>query len=574
MSTTLSVLSVIVLIFDFGFNQVGVTQEAINIFYFVVLIVGVFATIIRHFIKKTKVPFKIKLFDSVSILITLFVLYHHFFGFGSNQSVNLMLQDYWIEIAVLLMFVREFSEVRVNYKNLVLNPAQVFIISFVLIILLGTMLLMLPNSTVNGINFHDALFTSTSAVCVTGLIVVDTSTYFTEFGQFIILILIQIGGLGILTFASYFSYFFKGSTSYENHIFLRDVHNSQKLGEVFSTLKRVILITIIVELIGAIIIYFQLDNNLVKGFQEQVFFSIFHSVSAFCNAGFSTLSNGLYETGFNTAYGIQFSLIIIFILGGLGFPIMVNILTYFRYLITSFIKAIFKGERNTIKPWVLNLNSRITLVTTGLLIVFGTIAFFFTEYNNTLAEHHGVGKFITALFGATTPRTAGFNTVDMGALTAPTLLITMFLMWVGASPASTGGGIKTSTIAIATMNIISLARGKSRIEVYRREIAAVSIRRAFAIISLSLIMIGFGVWLIKSFDPNQPLVNIAFECFSAYSTVGLSVGITGDLSDASQNVLIAMMFIGRISMLTILLAIFKKEKYKNYSYPTEEIVIN
>lgn len=181
---------------------------------------------------------------------------------------------------------------------------------------------------------------------------------------------------------------------------------------------------------------------------------------------------------------------------------------------------------------------------------------------------------VTALFGATTPRTAGYNSIDSSAMALPTLIMVFLLMWIEASPQSTGGGIKISTFAIAILNILSLAKGKSRIEIFRREIAEISVRRAFAIMSLSLIVIGFGIMLISIFDPEQQLLDISFECFSAYSTVGLSLGITAKLSSASKFVLILIMFVGRISMLSLVIAVFKKIKHKNYSYPKEEITIN
>jgi Trk-type K+ transport system membrane component len=226
------------------------------------------------------------------------------------------------------------------------------------------------------------------------------------------------------------------------------------------------------------------------------------------------------------------------------------------------------------RPWVLNLNSRITLITTFSITAIAFAAFFALEYDNTLAEHDGFGKVVTALFGATTPRTAGFNTIDTAAMLFPTTMMVFLLMWIGASPASTGGGIKTSTFAIATLNLLSLAKGKTRIEIFKREIADISVRRSFAIISLSLIVIGFGIMLISIFDREKDLMDIGFECFSAYSTVGLSLGITASLSKMSKFIIIVIMFVGRVSMLTIIIAIFKKVKSKNYRYPTEEITIN
>ncbi|MBI9040991.1 MAG: ATPase [Lutibacter sp.] len=569
----LTLFGIFILIFDFGFNQPANLQIKINALYFLILSTGIVTTILRYITQRKEIETKVWLFDFLSIFITLVVIYIHFFSQEAHQHLTFLYNDNWIKITIILTFIREFSEQNINYKRTLLNPAQLFIISFLAIIFLGALLLMLPNATYTGISFINALFTSTSAVCVTGLIVVDTSNYFTQFGQTIILVLIQAGGIGILTFASYFSYFFKGVSSYENQLVLSDMTNSDKIGEVFTTLKRIIVITFTIEIIGAILIFLSLNSALFTGFLNQVFFAIFHSISAFCNAGFSTLQNGLYETGFKFNYILQLILIILLILGGLGFPILVNIMKYSKYYLTRKILGI-KSWKKQYKPWMLSLNSRITLITTFSLLAIGTVLFYITEYNNALVEHHGFGKFVTALFGSATPRTAGFNTVDMTTLTLPTILITMFLMWVGASPASTGGGIKTSTFAIATLNFISLAKGKSRIEIYRREIADSSVRRAFAIISLSLIIIGFGIISILIFDPEKGLLNVAFECFSAYSTVGLSLGITASLSDTSKLILIIIMFIGRVSMLSILIAVFKKVKHKNYRYPTEEITIN
>jgi len=570
----ISLFGVLVFLADFGFVQTERSQYLLNGFYFVVLIVGIVATVFRYLENKNQYKNKQKvfIFDAVTVVFSFAIILLHFLEVDSEKDASIFYDDLWIKFAVILTFIREFAELRLNFKRTVLNPAQLFILSFLFIIFLGTLLLMLPKATYHGISFINALFTSTSAVCVTGLIVEDTGTYFTHFGQSIILVLIQLGGLGILTFTSYFSYFFKGGSTYENQLALSDMNSSQKLGEVFSTLKNVLLITFYIETFSAISIYLSLNDSLFKSHGEQIYFSVFHSISAFCNAGFSTLTNSLYETGFKYNYYMQLVIIATFVLGGLGFPIVVNILNYLKYKISLLIN--FSKIKQTYKPWVLNLNSRITLITTLTLSLVGFIVFYILEYNNTLADHGGFGKIVTALFGATTPRTAGFNTVDMTALAFPTLMMILLLMWVGASPSSTGGGIKTSTFAIATLNILSLAKGKSRIEVYRREIADISVRRAFAIISLSLIVIGMGVMIISVFDNEKGLMNIAFECFSAYSTVGLSLGITGNLSVVSKFVLIGIMIVGRVGMLSIVIAIFNKVKHKNYRYPTEEITIN
>jgi trk system potassium uptake protein len=567
-----SILGIIAFISDFGFSQSDFSQQVLAGFYFIVLGVGIVSTFARYFENFKLIKRKVFVFDFLSICFTLWIFYMYLFV-GVPFETDLLLENpIWVRIAVLLTFIREFSEIKFNYKRALLNPAQLFVASFLLIIFIGSFLLMLPNATHEGISFIDALFTSTSAVCVTGLIVVDTGSYFTEFGQIIIMGLIQVGGLGILTFASYFSYFFKGGATYENQLALSDMTSSKKLGEVFSTLKYIILITFTIELFSGLLIYSSLDAENFQSQYDQIFFSVFHSISAFCNAGFSTLTNSLYENGFKYNYFLQLTVILSFVLGGLGFPIVSNIINYLKY----HLKKLLSFGKNKVKyrPWVLNINSRITLITTLSISAIAFITFFALEYNNTLAEHNGFGKVVTALFGATTPRTAGFNTIDTASMLFPTTMMVFLLMWIGASPASTGGGIKTSTFAIATLNILSLARGKTRIEIFRREIADITVRRSFAIISLSLIVIGSGIMLISVFDNDKNLMGIAFECFSAYSTVGLSLGITADLSNMSKLIIIVIMFVGRVSMLTIIIAIFKKVKHKNYRYPTEEITIN
>jgi potassium uptake TrkH family protein len=568
----ISFIGLITIISDFGYTQIAIYQKFIDGFYFFVLAVGLISTFARYFHKYTLIQRKVFIIDLLSVLFTLWI-FHLYLFVGVPFDTDLLLENpIWIKIAVLLAFVREFSELRINFNRTLLNPAQIFILSFLVMIFIGSFLLVLPNATYDGISYSDALFTSTSAVCVTGLTVVDTATHFTLFGQTIIMILIQLGGLGILTFASYFSYFFKGGTTYENQFALSDMTNSRKLGEVFSTLKYIILITFGIEFISGLLIYLSVGSGSFNTHSERLFFSAFHSISAFCNAGFSTLSNSIYDTGFRYNYYLQSVIILTFVLGGLGFPIVVNILNYFKYSVSKLFS--FSSGKKRHRPWILSLNSRINLITTLSITFIAFFAFYLLEYNNTLAEHNGFGKIVTSLFGATTPRTAGFNTVDTAAMAFPTLMMVMLLMWIGASPQSTGGGVKTSTFAIALLNILSLARGKSRIEIFRREIADVSVRRAFAIIFLSFVVIVSAITLISIFDPGKKLLDIAFECFSAYGTVGLSFGITGDLSIAGKFVIIVVMFVGRVSTLSLLIALFRKIKHENYSYPKEEIIIN
>lgn len=420
----ISLTGLIALVSDFGFSQSDVVQKLLDHFYFIVLGIGIIVTYVRYMQNPLLFKRKVFVFDVVSIAFTLWVFYMYLFV-GIPFETDLLLENpIWIQLAVIFTFIREFSELKINFNRAILNPAQLFIVSFLAIIFIGSFLLILPKATYDGISFVDALFTSTSAVCVTGLVVVDTGSHFTLFGQTIIMLLIQVGGLGILTFASYFSYFFKGGTSYENQIALSDMTSVNKLGDVFSTLKYIILITFGIELFAGILIYTSIDSSHFSSQSEELFFSMFHSISAFCNAGFSTLTNSLYETGFRFNYYLQLIIVFTFVLGGLGFPIVVNILKFLKYKIIT----LFSTQKSKYKPWVLNLNSRITLFTTLSISVVAVVIFYFLEYNNTLAEHNGFGKIVTAIFGATTPRTAGFNTIDTAAMEFPTLMMIFLLM--------------------------------------------------------------------------------------------------------------------------------------------------
>lgn len=571
----LSMIGIGLVIFDLGFTHPEGEKAILKEIYYFIIGIGLINILFRKFIAKEKPPTKVILFDWLLSLAFLFLLLiRNEFIVENFEFLKVFNKMGWLYLAILLYFLREIFSFRMNFKKEYLNPAQLFVVSFMLIIFLGTLFLLLPKATHSGISLVDALFTATSAVCVTGLIVVDTGTFFTGFGQSVIMILIQLGGLGIMTFASYFSYFFRGNTSYANQLMLKDLSNSEKIGEVFVVLKKILLLTFGIEAIGALLIYLNLDRSLFSSIPDQIFFSVFHSISGFCNAGFSTLENSLYEPAFRFNYPLHLIIAALFILGGIGFPILLNLYKFLRYYVLRKFKKYKDPHQSHYIPWVLNLNSRIILFTTLVLLFSGSVVFYIFEYNNTLAEHGPFGKIVTAFFGAATPRTAGFNSVDTSAIHFSTLMIVFLLMWVGASPASTGGGIKTSTFALATLNFFSLARGKDRVEVSRREISTGSIRRAFAIISLSLLVIGASIFLISFFETDKNITDITFEAFSAYSTVGLSMGITAGLGSYSKLVIIATMFIGRVGMLTVMIAMLRNIKHLNYRYPSEEILIN
>jgi len=565
-------LAILTLIFDVGFSQ---NEKILSVIYhsYFVLLFGIIITIPIKYIADFKSFQKLRIWI---IELVLWGFYNYLlvsipFSELTNGSVN---PKIWLSIAFSVSLIREISAVKVNWRYKHATPATIFISSFALLILAGTLLLMLPRATHDGIHFIDALFTSTSAVCVTGLIVVDTGSYFTVFGQSIILVLIQLGGIGIMTFTSFFAFFFLGGSSYQNLILLGNLTNENKISEVIGTLKKILFFTFLVEAIGFALIFINISATSVMNRPDALFFSAFHSISAFCNAGFSTLSNSFYDINYRFNYSLHSTIVLLFIIGGLGFPVIINIYRWMKLVVINRILRLNKRREVIHQAHVFTLNTKLVLYTTLILLITGTVIFYALEYNNTLAEHKGPGKIITAFFGAATPRTAGFNTIDTNLISIPTLMFVVLLMWIGASPASTGGGIKTSTFALAVLNIINLAKGKNKVELNRRQIPETSLRRSFAFIFLSLLIIGFVIFLLFKTEPDKKATDIIFEVFSAFNTVGLSRGITGDLSGAGKIIITLTMFVGRVGALTFLSSILKKSVEKSLEYPAEGILIN
>lgn len=456
------------------------------------------------------------------------------------------------------------------YQNM--HPALAFVSTFLGIIVVGTGLLVLPHATKNGISVVDALFTATSAVCVTGLAVLDTGKDFTFLGQVIILFLIQMGGIGVLTFTNLFGLLFRGEKSFKDIIFLTDLISAGNLRTTFRNLVKIVGFVFVIEFFGVVAIWVAAPGT-------DLFFAIFHSVSAFCNAGFSTLTNSLYEPGFRNNYALHIIIAGLIITGGIGYNVFFNVFSVVRFrvrrLLYQYIPFIGKPQ-NLLVKW--DINTTLVWRTTLILLVLGWIAFFCLEYNNTLAEHGFWGKLAAAFFNSVTPRTAGFNNVDMNALLNPTVMIFLLLMWIGASPGSTGGGIKTTVFAIATLNLINQIRGRDQLVFKWQTIPNAVIARVTTVISLSLIAIGLSTTLIITFQPELPVLAAAFECFSAYGTVGLSLGLTAKLCTASKVVIIILMFLGRVSFLTFLIALVatlnKKSRVGRMIFPENNIIVN
>ncbi|WP_312788899.1 potassium transporter TrkG [Sphingobacterium sp.] len=493
---------------------------------------------------------------------------------GVFGSLSVFSKEQWIYLGIYIIFIAELSKSTLFFDNFYFNPTILFVISFLILILIGTVLLMLPRTTVEApLSFVDALFMATSAVCITGLSVSDISTNFSMFGQTVVIVLIQVGGLGIMTFTGFFGYFFSGGFSFKNQLMFGEILGENKVASVIKTLLTIIFITLLFEFLGAILIFSTLEVANFPTIGSMVFFSIFHSISSFCNAGFSILSGGITNDAYKFNYPFQLALSILFILGGLGFGIVLNFYTYIKDTVLLRYHRWVTKKNYKHKAWSFSFNSKLVLLCNAIIIVAATLFFYFLERKNTLALEKGFnGEWVTSFFMANAARSAGYNSIDLSFVGAPTIFLIMLLMWVGASPGSTGGGVKVTTVALSLLNIIALAKGKEFIEIFKRRIASESVNKAFAIILLSLIVVACSFFLLIFTDPDKSMKALLFESLSAYTTCGLSLGVTPSLSMGGKLIIVVTMLVGRVGMLTLLVAFIKNTMRRNVIFPEEKIL--
>ncbi len=569
--------SLILLLWDVGFKHTKTSHDFILSAYLgIILLTFVFE--IDDFLKLPKgEKWKPFLRGFLPFLTLLGVVVSLFQGFSFTESMSNASALFITNVIILISIeIGLYSDKLYAKKSI--KPSIVLAGSFLFLIIAGTLLLKLPKATTGGITWVDAAFTATSAVSVTGLAINDTGKSFTFFGHVVILMLIQLGGLSMLVFTSFFSYFFKGKASYRENAYLSDFLGSNQFSDLLGLAKKVVVFTLIIESIGAIIIYLNLPVLPTgNSFQERLFFSFFHAISSFCNAGFSLLGNNLYDPLLRFNYNIHLVIGLLLVFGGLGYAVHFNVSDFLKYKFYKFKLAFNKSNYFREYPRVrLSLNAKIVIYTTIILIIVGWVSFLALEWNRpTLQEHTSLfGKLVVGFFASVSPRTAGFNTVDMSGLSTPFVFLTIMLMWVGASPASTGGGIKTSTFAVAVLNIFHSLTGREKMHVAHREIEQQSVNRAFAIITLSLIIIGSAIILLSIFEPKMNFLSLSFEVFSAYSTVGLSLGVTSSFSDVGKLILIAVMFIGRVGIFSILSGLLAHKEPPEYDFPEDSILIN
>ena len=467
------------------------------------------------------------------------------------ESFYLVFIQFYFFILVGIELVKASPKI----TNICLSPPQLLISSFILLIIIGTGLLMMPEMTYssNPISCIDAFFTSISASCVTGLIVLDTATYFTSKGQIILLLLIQLGGLNIISFATLFTMFSKKGLGIKHQSIIHENLSEDSLLNSTGLLKKIFFFSLFVEIFGAILLYFSWNQTEgLNQMKDPFFYSLFHSISAFNNAGFSLFTEGMNIPALKSSYKIHVIIASLVFIGGIGFPV---------------ISEIFNRRKN------LKLNSRISLYTSISLVVFGALMFYVLEQDNSLNEMNIKGKFIASIFQSINARTAGFNSVDFSSIGIPMLIIFIFLMFIGASSGSTGGGIKTSTFTIIIYSAINTIRGNKKIEIRGRSISSELLHKAFSIFLFSGIFIFISIFIISLSDGHIEIMAISFETVSAFSTVGLSTGITSELSLVGKIVIMMCMFVGRIGTLTLAYALSSKVKTNNYQYPNAHISI-
>jgi len=442
------------------------------------------------------------------------------------------------------------------YKKLTQNPAVTLMLSFLLTILFGTVLLMLPSASARGqvTNFIDSLFTATSAVCVTGLTVVDTGAHYSFFGQLIILFLIQVGGLGIMTISTAFAIIIGQRMSVGVEHLMLNVVGEESRVDMLKLVKNIVLLTFMIEIVGAILLFFTFRNYTHTSLQA-IYYSIFHSISAFCNAGFGLWSDNLMQ--FRGNWNVNLVITLLIITGGIGFTVLMD-------LRTTMVRKISFGR--------LGLHTKMVLLTTLFLIIGGAILFFISEYNTVMAGFSFKDRMLSSYFQSVTCRTAGFNTIDQTQLTNASALVSIILMYIGASPGSTGGGIKTTTFAVLMLTMFSMIRGSRDVTVFRKKISEQSIKNVLSLIAISLIFIVSCIFILMLIEPF-PFVKIVFESLSAFGTVGLSMGITGSLSTAAKTIIVILMYIGRIGPLTLIYALAQRKRMFHLEYTEEKIGI-
>ena len=444
-----------------------------------------------------------------------------------------------------------------NFKrNFKLRGVQILALGFLLLILVGALILTLPISTTSGesTNFLDALFTATSAVCVTGLIVVDTGTYWNAFGQTVIMILIEIGGLGFMSFTTLIAIILGKKITLRERLILQDAMNTFNIQGLVKMVKYVLVFTVSVQFFGALLFSTQFvpEYGLGKG----AFYSIFHSISAFCNAGFDIFGNFSSLTSYNSNAVVIMVASALIIIGGLGFTVWSEV-----YSSKSLKKV--------------SLHSKIVILMTIVLVLGGTLLMLLFENNNvnSIGNMSFVDKIMNSFFASVTPRTAGFNSIPTDGMTTAGQFLTIILMFIGGSPGSTAGGIKTTTIGILIVTIVCVIKGREDAEVFKRRFSKDLVYKAFTLIFIGVSLVIVVTMLLSYTEKGASFISLFYETVSAFGTAGLTLGLTSELSSIGKVLIIFMMYLGRVGPLTVVLSITRKKINSGIKYPEGKILI-
>lgn len=484
---------------------------------------------------------------------------------GGHDTKLSLLAHASVQGVVLAILVLRGLRHQARLTAITLRPGWLLLAGFALIVLAGTALLKMPRAVVPGgeLSWLDALFTSTSAVCVTGLTVVNTATFFTSTGQIIILGLIQIGGLGIMTLTFFMAAILFQGISLHDRLLLGEMIAEKRLAHVGETLRFIVIFTIIAEALGAVAIYFTLPAGHDAG--ERLFHAVFHSISAFCNAGFSTLPNNLADESVRQVGSLHFIVCILIILGGLGTLPAYDGLRYLKRRVAWTMDPTLPRPR-------LRVHTRLVLCTTFILVAGGTLTIYASEFL-LFDGASSAGRWMTAFFHSVTARTAGFNTVDMGGIGPVTIHLLVFLMLVGGSPGGTAGGIRTTVFAVATVHLWNHLRGLDHIVLFRRRLPPGAGSRALGILVLVMAWLFVNFAVLRQLQPGTSDTSLVFELVSAFATVGLSLNLSPELTTGAKLVIVLNMFIGRLGLFTLASTFMPLARKPLHSHPQEDVLL-
>jgi trk system potassium uptake protein len=563
-----------VMIYRYGFNH---TQESLDMILMVsrsFYLIFILSYFIRLALAKDK-----KYFVNNNVLEAMFLLLivydgmsYYLFGHPVLEKVLLKfhvknyraIYHFFIQFFLLLFVIFELIKSLNAIYTSKLKSTTLFIFSFIILILGGGILLTLPgfNNTGQYLNFIDAVFTSASASCVTGLTVVNTATFFNVKGQLVILMLIQLGGIGILTFAAFFASFIKKGIGVKQDIAMNELLDTENISGSFYLVKRILIMTFVIEAIGAMGIYILIGNYPFHSSAEKIYHSIFHSISAFCNAGFSTFEYNLETPIINELYMMHIFMGVIIFFGSLGFPVIRDMFSP------------LKLRQRLMEPWRdWALSSKVAIYTSLVLIVVGMLAFHFLHVRHLPGEPSNIAYFAMSFFQSVSLRTCGFTSINLEHLPVTLLLISIFLMFIGASSVSTGGGIKTSTFVVMMVAVIGSIRGKKAMSLGKRGLAIELIYKAFAVVIFSGMFVLTIITILSFTEPKMEIIRLAYEAVSAFATVGLSTGITANLSDISKVIITITMFAGRVGIVTLAYSLSTKSLQADFKYANTHMMI-